>query len=48
MDRFELFAQVVLALVAVDLVSHSVFDAPLKCGDFYLRREVYGDMLQTA
>ena len=35
-DGLELFAKVVLALVAVDLVSHTIFDAPLECGDFDL------------
>src|SRR5918997_1364088 len=48
MDRLELFAEVVLALVAVDLVSYAVFDAPLEGGDFDLGREVNGHVLQTA
>ena len=48
MDRLELLAQVVLALVAVDLVAHPILDAPLEGGDFDLRREVNGDMLQPA
>ena len=48
MDRLELFAEVVLALVAVDLVAHAVLDAPLERGDLDLRGEVDGDVLQTA
>ena len=47
-DRLELFAQVVLALVAVDLVAHAVLDAPLERGDVDLRGEVDGDVLQPA
>ena len=48
MDRLELFAKVVLALVAVDLVAHAVLDAPLERGDVDLRGEMNGDVLQTA
>src|SRR5215207_590619 len=48
MDSLELFAEVVLALVAVNLISDAVFDAPFERRDFDLRREVNCDMLQTA
>ena len=42
MDRLQLLAQVVLALVAVDLVADAVLDAPLQNRDVDLRRQVHG------
>ncbi len=48
MDRLELFAKVVLTLIAVDLITHAVLDAPLERGDIDLRGEMNGDVLQTA
>ena len=47
-DRLELLAQVVLALVLVDLVAHAVLDLPLERGDVDLAGEVDGDLLQPA
>ena len=47
-DRLELLAQVVLALITVDLVAHAVLDAPLERGDLDLRGEVDCDVLEPA
>ena len=38
MDRLQLFAQVVLALVLVDLLADAVLDALFEVGDLRLRR----------